>query len=518
MKNINKSPNLSKENLSIIELFSGIGAQKRGIDLTNLFNCKVIATSDVDKDAVLAYAAVHHELDEKTINKYNDYPSEDVMRQELINKNIGYDFKKKSNPIQRLKGDNLKKYWLAQKLANNLGDISRINKLPKADMWTYSFPCTDISVSGKQDGLKSTCQDCRKEFNPIELELDKGGKCPYCGSTNLDSTRSGLLKEVERLLINAKNENNLPKYLLLENVKNLVGKKFIDSFNAWISKLDTLGYNTYWKVVNAKDCGIPQNRERIFAISIRKDVDNQQFQFMSEFDNGLRLKDFLEDNVDEKYYLSDEIQNRLQITDETFTKNVIGTTKPEFRTIGKRDLIYNSEGIMGCLISSDYKQILESNRLILSTILTGGKWGKIHESCRRVYSTNGIAPTISTCAGGNTEPKIVCEQRKDEGLRFYKGDYIGTLRTIDSCGDKRVIELKEENFRVRKLTPKECWRLMGFHDEDFEKAQNLGISDSTGYKLAGNSIVTNCIKGIMEHLYKAQCNPNYLCSDEITLS
>ena len=111
--------------------------------------------------------------------------------------------------------------------------------------------------------------------------------------------------QVERLLNVSKEHDELPKYLMLENVKNLVGKQFKPQFDEWIKRLDDLGYNTYWKVLNAKNYGIPQNRERVFAISIRKDIDTG-YEFPQGFDNGKRLKDILESEVDEKYYLSAE--------------------------------------------------------------------------------------------------------------------------------------------------------------------------------------------------------------------
>ncbi len=480
-----------KEKLTMIELFSGIGAQIKGTNNTNLFDTNVIITADIDKDAMVSYAAIHNGLTNEMIKKYKNYPSEEQMKMELIDKNIGYNFKKGTNPISRMKGIKLKKYYLAMVLSNNLGDISKIKNLPYADFWTYSFPCQDLSIAGKGAGIK-------------------------------EGTRSGLLFEVERLLEIAVVQNTEPKYLLLENVKNLVGKKNKPDFDRWISKLSELGYNTYWEVVNGKNCGVPQNRERVFAVSIRKDVDTGLFEFNKPFDFGYRLRDFLEDIVDEKYYLSQEVQNRLQITDETFTKNIVGTTKPDFRTIGQRDLVYQKDSIMGALVATDYKQpkqILEDpNELKQAMTLSGGKWDKINESCRRVYSEDGIAPTLHTCGGGNTEPKVVFEERRDEGVRLFKGDYVGTLRTIDSCGDKRVSEYINGKRAVRKLTPKECWRLMGFTDEDYEKALAVGLSDSAGYKQAGNSIITYCIMLLMEHLYKAQYDNTYVCTDERILN
>ena len=93
---------------------------------------------------------------------------------------------------------------------------------------------------------------------------------------------------------------------MLENVKNLVGKKFIKDFETYNSLIKEFGYNTYWKVLNAKDTGIPQNRERVFAVYIRKDIDTKNFTFPIPFDNGLRLKNMLDDNVDESYYINTE--------------------------------------------------------------------------------------------------------------------------------------------------------------------------------------------------------------------
>lgn len=110
-------------------------------------------------------------------------------------------------------------------------------------------------------------------------------------------------------------DGNQPKYLLLENVKNLVGKKFKPDFDRWLKTLDGLGYNNYWKVLNAKDYGVPQNRERVFVVSIRKDVDTRGYTFPEPFKLERRLKDVLETNVDEKYYLKQELV-------ETFIKRL----------------------------------------------------------------------------------------------------------------------------------------------------------------------------------------------------
>ena len=455
---------MSKVKLTANILFSGVGMQERGIENSILFDLKVINTSEINKEAVVSYAAIHCGLTPELINTYPDYPSRNEMAQQLTDINFGYEPEKDKAfdwfKLIKRKNKDLEKYWLACKLSNNLGDINKIEFLPYADLWTISFCCQDISVAGKMKGLKP----------------DSG-------------TRSSLLWENIRLLKRAKDDNTLPKYLMFENVKNLVSKKFINDFNSLLEVLDELGFNSYWQVLNGKDCGIPQNRERVFVISIRKDIDKGTYDFPKPFDNGLRLKDMLEDKVDEKYYLSDEVQARFTITDKSFTKNIIGTTKPECRTIGQRDLVYQENSIMGALVATDYKQpkqILETNQCIQEGNLSGGKWDKIYESARRYYSCDGICPTIHTCGGGNTETKI-----------------------LEPCLGTNNI-----HGRIRKLTPIECWRLMGLTTKDCEKAISVGMSDTQLYKQAGNGIITNCVSFIFEHLYKAQYENTYKCTDE----
>ena len=195
-------------------------------------------TSDTNKDAVVSYAAVHCGLTKEMIESYSDYPSREEMAVYLKAINLGYEPEKNKSydwdKLARRKSNDIEKYWLACKLSNNLGDISKIEKLPYADLWTGSFPCTDISLAGKMKGLSPS-----------------------------DSTRSSLLWENIRLLKTAKDDGTLPKYIMFENVKNLVGKKFINDFNNLLSVLDELGFNSYWKVLNAKNCGVPQNREKV---------------------------------------------------------------------------------------------------------------------------------------------------------------------------------------------------------------------------------------------------------------
>lgn len=183
----------------------------------------------------------------------------------------------------------------------NLGDITLVDetKIAPFNMICGGSPCQDFSVAGSQAGSKWKCKDCEHEYNPLTVHYTVRHKCPECGGENLDKTRSSLLVEWLRVI-----RANKPKWGIYENVKNIVGKKFQETFNMFINELHEYGYNTYYKVLNAKDYGIPQNRERVYLIIILKEFDNGQFKFPEGFDNGKRLKDVLEDEVDEKYYIN----------------------------------------------------------------------------------------------------------------------------------------------------------------------------------------------------------------------
>lgn len=481
------------KDIKLIELFSGIGAQAKAFERVDCFNVDVVGTCDLDKEVVVDYAAIHCGLTNEVIEDYDFYPSKEEMVKDLTDKRLGYDFvKDKPYDWAKLskkkdKTNGIEKYWLADQLSKNFGDITQVKSLPNTDILFYSFPCTDISLAGKQDGVDWTCNSCGNKYNPIQYDVEHRYKCPVCGSENIKSTRSGLLYEVERLLVDYKKREDLPNYLILENVAALVNSKFIGDFNNWLERLDALGYNNYWKVMNTKETGIPQNRPRLFCVSIKKDIDKGNFKFPEPFDSGLRLKDLLENDQEiiDKYFLSDEVQARLVITNPEFSDNIIGTTKPEFRTIGQRDVVYKEDCIMGTLMATDYKQPKQiyvgdiGNNPVQSGTLMG-KYEKMMDISRRVYDENGIAPTLHCASGGNTEPKV-------------------------SRNNLKV---------VRKLTPKECFRLQNFDDEDYEKCKAVGMCDTQGYKATGNSITVRCIELLCQHLYKAQYDENYICLDE----
>lgn len=573
------------EKFTMIELFSGIGAQERALRQLGV-PYEVVHTCDCDSKAVLSYAAMRYNIEEET--ERFDFPSQEEMVAELQNKNLGYDFQKSKHTItSRTPIDKLKQYYIADKLSKNLGDISKVERLPYADIVTYSYPCTDMSVAGKGEGMVNKCE-CGHSW-PINFDDgDRALVCNKCGRTVTSSTRSGLLGQVQRLLAVAKNNNTLPKYLVLENVKPLVGKKFKPQFDSWCNWLDSIGYNTYYEVLNGKHYGIPQNRERVFAISIRKDVDTG-FQFPETIPLQHRLKDILEKNVDEKYYinnekteallaqLKDKLENSVQTIKVSNQATVVDGFTDEAGTLMARDwkgfgnqamtavvepikepFIVASRGRDSDNLDVNTEQKLEPNLTgCTNTITSVQKDNWVAEPTRlgniygeqfgtgyagNVWDTDGIAPTLMTMQGGNRQPlvidtepviyddynsripqdqdavttlttncgasatrngvkiiePIVCEQRCDEGIRLFKDDVCGTLRTIDACGDKRVVE-PGIRWRIRKLTEKECWRLMGFSDEDVDRAAKF-VSPTHLYKQAGNSIITACLVAIFYSL------------------
>jgi DNA (cytosine-5)-methyltransferase 1 len=325
---------------------------------------------------------------------------------------------------------------------------------------TYSSPCQDFSVAG----------------------LQKGGDA---GS----GTRSSLLWECERIIRAVK-----PKYLLMENVKNLVGKKHKHNFIRWLRVLEMMGYQNFWKVLNAKDYGVPQNRERVFVVSI---LGCGQYLFPNPKKLEKRLKDVLETKVDKKYYLSndvvdkflkssfrserDKLQNKnicdcLRARDWKSVKSVKeplacasrgrNPENPSDRTAGaptEQRLEVNQTGCSNTLTSVQKDNyLLEPQVKQVGNIVETDSFGG-NPQCGRVYSDDGISPTLNTMQGGGREPKIT------------------------------------DSYCIRKLTPRECWRLMGVKDEQFNKLH--GISNSQLYKLAGNSIVVDVLMGIFKNLF-----------------
>lgn len=452
------------------------------------------------------------------------------------------------------------------------------------------FNCQDFSVAGKQKGSVWTCKDCvddngkHFEYNPLTVHWSKRDCCPNCGSKNIEKTRSSLLVEYLRVV-----RSNRPNFGIYENVKNIVGKQFKDTtFKLFTDELEEYGYNVYWKVLNAKNYGIPQNRERVYLLFIKKDLDNGKFEFPESFDNGLRLKDLLEDEVDEKFYISDEKVERF-ITNLN-DKNSLLYDPCQVKREGKSR---EYSEYAPTLTSRDYKDPRLVNENVVRQLGNisdcNGAWD--NPQVGRVYDVSGCSPTLNTCSGGGHEPKVIQVGKLNSsqdgvvidengiapthtaehgntpkvlkigninpsgngmnGSVYSENGLSPTLTTNKGEGSKVAIKQAtkqgyieceiggvadlsypdsktrrgrvqdngnisptitatetgickiESPIRIRKLTPKECFRLMGFSDKDFDAAHKVGVSNSQLYKQAGNSIVVDVLYYIYVELYKA---------------
>lgn len=298
-----------------------------------------------------------------------------------------------------------------------------------------------------------------------------------------------------------------------ENVKNLLSKKHKHNFDNYINEMNELGYNSYYQVLNAKDYGVPQNRERVFTISIRKDIDNGDFKFPEKQELKIKLKDLLEDKVDEKYYLSEKaIKGCLNTNYEKYKleKNVINDLdvhptilaryegaptllKEEIqldgsygRNFGSKGKLQNTNGECDTLQAA-----MGTGGGNIPIIKVVGNYSPSGHEASRIIDPDGIAPTIKENHGtvaavlldNNDEEVGLFDNTSSDNFAKGKRDYgfreeYGTLK----CTPKYAI-YKSSDYRIRKLTPKECYRLMGFKDDEFEKAEKVN-SNTQLYKQA----------------------------------
>ena len=249
----------------------------------------------------------------------------------------------------------------------NLWDVKTIDtsKLPKdLDLLTYGFPCQDISIAGKTKGF-----------------WNEDGSI----------TRSGLFFEALRII-----KDTQPRVAIAENVKNLMSESFRQTYHTVVESLGAAGYNSYVQILNAKDFGIPQNRERVFIVSIRKDID-MGFEFPATRPLELRLKDLLEDEVDEKYYLSDVMMDYL-------------TTNSEKQKEAGNGFIFSpTDGGGHCQGNSHQGRVSDAEQLHHSRNLqkVGNTTPSGRSQCNDVFDPNGIYPTICACTHGNANPSII---------------------------------------------------------------------------------------------------------------
>ena len=433
-----------------LSLFSGIGAFEKALDDLGV-DYELAAYCEIDKHASRSYAAIH---------------------------------------------------GVSESL--NLGDITKVDEkaLPHdLDLITYGFPCQDISISGRMRGL-----------------FDENG----------NQTRSGLFFEALRII-----EETQPRVAIAENVKNLTGTTFRKQFELVLKSLEDAGYNNHWKVLNLKDFGIPQNRERVFIVSIRKDIDDGSFRFPEGFPLTLRLKDVLEDDVDERYYMSSKAVKGLEEYRRRHADKGSGffcenDSEPQVVKVGN---IYPSGGENGNIyLDTGLSPTLKARTGVKGNGIGSCNAPKIIETSEptvrqignccptrtrdnpnqgRIYDTEGIAPALNCMGGGNRQPCIIDEGKAfaaairgryneqaeiEEQLFVSDRDYANAI-----VSTQPKASLVAQKTCIRKLTTKECFRLMGFSDEDHDKATAVN-SNTQLYKQAGNSIGVPCVEYILKAL------------------
>ena len=378
--------------IRVFEAFSGYGSQS--IALRNIgVPYEVVAISEIDKYAIRVYEAIHGKV-------------------------------------------------------NNLGDISkiRVEDIPEHDLFTYSFPCQDISIAGKQASLKE-------------------------GS----NTRSSLLWECKRIIKSKK-----PQYLLMENVKNLVSKKHKPYFDKWLEWLEEQGYSNTWQVLNAKDYGIPQNRERVFVVSTL----NQKFVMKNTQVMEGDLQSFLDKDVDIKILPSCRKAFNREL------ENIFETNKPIYQC----DV---SSGFQDCKIGIKVTPTIRANNsnthVLQYNFPNGLELKKIifdlleKDAENKYYLSEEGIENMKKFAPKGVITDIICPALEIELLHHPNENLYHKLCKI-MC-------------TFRKITPKEAFRLMGLSDDDIHKIENSGVSMTQQYKMAGNSIVIQVLEEIFKNLF-----------------
>ena len=415
----------------LIELFSGYGSQALALKYLDV-NFEHWKTCEWAIKSIQAYKDIHF-----TDETYNSNLTKEEYVYYLYKKGISNNYNEPMTyeQIKRMNEKQLKTIYDNIQITHNLVNIQQVKgkdldivDTNKYDyILTYSFPCQDLSLAGKGKGMSDT------------------------------STRSGMLWEVERILTECKEIGNLPQILIMENVIQVHSQDNIKDFNKWQLRLEELGYKNYCQDLIATDYGIPQTRNRCFMVSI---LGNYNYTFPPPLPLKLKLKDLLEDDADEKYYLSDKM-------------------------------------IKYCM--NDNNKFPRKERFLQALKNT---------------NENGIATTICTNAGNrptdnfikikNATKKGYLEATIGDGIdissrmEFHRGtvqkEKIQTLTTACDVG------VFENNFKLRRLTPKECFRLMGVKDEDYKKVKQ-NQSDSSLYHLAGDSLVTTVMMAMFGELF-----------------
>lgn len=524
--------------MRVVELFAGIGSCSKALKRIGI-DVEIVDAVEIDKYAMASFNAIHN----------TNFETQDITT------------------------------W-----DKDLKDI---------DLITHGSPCQDFSIAGKQAGG----------------DLGSG-------------TRSSLMYETIRIVGKIK-----PKYVLWENVKNILSKKHKHNFDAYIDTMNVLGYNSYYQVLNAKDYGIPQNRERVYTISIRKDIDAGTFKFPEKEELKLRLKDMLENEVDEKYYLSDKMQDYVLdfygkqkgtawegradeemlntdvahaigvrsaggnqragvsnfvidgLDDEIKVKDLKIKMKETINKSAKhqQDLVQTEDDICRTIpagthgstphllktiikiknaTKKGYDEAVDGDSVNLQypdsktrrgrvghgvsqTLMANDSMGVVegikvirnympsNHDASRIVDSDGLAPTVKENHG--TVTAVVTKNKRLNSLinktNFEEGKVLNmdlynqtTNENISQCLTEPHHNTQRlfDGYRIRKLTPKECWRLMGFDDEDFEKAKNVPTSNTQLYKQARKlNLRTSIRKNIQEFIFGGNMENKVIAKDYV---
>jgi len=460
--------------IRLIEFFAGYGSQALalkylGVEFEHWKICEWAIKS------IQAYKDIH--FDNINFDFSGDLTKDNLVKvlYELgISNNYNEPMTKQQ--IERLNINQLKTIWNNIVTTKNLVNIQQAKgkdlEIVDTDKYdyilTYSFPCQDLSLAGKGKGMSDT------------------------------TTRSGMLWEVERILTECKELGTLPQILLMENVPQIHGADNVQDFNKWQLRLEELGYKNYFQDLIATDYGIPQTRNRCFMISILGDYS---YTFPKPIPLKLKLKDMLEDNVDEKYYLSDKMLN-------CFLSESEDSKFPRKERFLQTFNITNEKGIAATITTCAGTRATDNFIKDTENYIEWKEKGKLDIDCR-ASKEDKVSTTICT----TPKNKVLIKNGKikeDVGVMII-GNYSPSNHNSSKIVDKEysapivmenhgtVTATQTSDLKIRKLTPKECFRLMGVKDEDYEKcAKNQ--SDSSLYHLAGDSIVVNVLMAIFKEI------------------
>ena len=477
--------------IRLIETFSGYGSQALalkylGVEFEHWKTCEWAMKS------IQAYKDIHFTNDTKEISM-----SKDEMIDYLYNKGISSNYNEPmtKNQISRLNEKQLKTIIENIEITHNLVNIQQVKgkdlEIVDTDKYeyilTYSFPCQDLSLAGKGKGMADT------------------------------STRSGMLWEVERILNELKELNQLPQILLMENVPQVHGSDNVEHFNKWQLALERLGYKSYFQDLIATDYGIPQTRNRCFMVSI---LGEYSYSFPPKKELKLKLKDLLEDNVDEKYYLSDKqlkdiqswnsYEKPLENMEKIDKTNISPTLTTRSGAYAAGMILVKNATKKGYLEASDGDGIDISSRMKhhrgnvqkdkIQTLTTSGgndrgvcvgtyqyaKSDKFMNGKDRLQLGKEVSDTLQTTPKEGVVTIGNYSKSNHNASRIVNKNYSAPT-VMENHGT--ITAIQSNDLRIRKLTPLECFRLMGVKDEDYYKiAKNQ--SNSSLYHLAGDSLVT----------------------------